>query len=44
MGTQELTLRAGGNKVGSPPETCGDKIAVLGSVWFENEIKQNEES
>ena len=27
MGAQELTLGAGGNKVGSPPETCGDKIA-----------------
>ena len=29
MGAQELTLGAGGNKVGSPPETCGDKIAGL---------------
>jgi len=29
VGAQEITLGAGGNKVGSPPETCGDKIAGL---------------
>ena len=35
MGAQELSLGAGGNKVRSPPEKYGDKIAVLG---FDNLI------